>query len=157
MNHNLIYDLMEAIVRHDTEEVRRLLRQAERQHIQLSADLNLELPEIIRALYRHFPLPGKAPFAERYWQVLPDAAYEILEQLRPFYDFGEQVELWQEHFLGSSTVCDGNEQKNGKKSKTGLKKTGIAPIVYRPRKTIGGRNAGQSLLYTAGTRISTGE
>ena len=33
-------------------------------------------------------------------------------------------------FFGSSTVCDGNEQKNGKKPKTGLKKTGIAPIVY---------------------------
>ena len=32
--------------------------------------------------------------------------------------------------IGSSTVCDGNEQKNRKKSKTGLKKTGIAPIVY---------------------------
>jgi len=32
--------------------------------------------------------------------------------------------------IGSSTVCDGNGQKNGKKSKTGLKKTGIAPIVY---------------------------
>ena len=58
---------------------------------------------------------------------------------------------------GSSTVCAVNEPEIRKTSATRLKKTDIAPIVYRPRKTIGGRNAGQSLLYTAGARISTGE
>lgn len=35
---------------------------------------------------------------------------------------------------------------NRRKPATKSKKTGIAPIVYRPRKTTGGSNAGQSLL-----------
>ena len=53
---------------------------------------------------------------------------------------------------GSSTVCDGNEQKNGKKPKTGLKKTDIAPIVYRPRKTIGGKQCRS--IYTIHRRYA---
>jgi len=93
------YDLLHAVADHDTGEVRSLLRQAERQHLSLPADFYPELPEIIRWLYHYFPRPGKPPFAERYWQVLPDAAYEILELLRPFYDFGERVKLWHNHFL----------------------------------------------------------
>ena len=92
-------DLLHAVADHDIEEVRSLLRQAGSQHLSLPADFYPELPEIIRWLYLYFSRPGKAPFAERYWQVLPDAAYEILELLRPFYDFGERVKLWHNHFL----------------------------------------------------------
>ena len=93
------YDLLKAVSRHDAEELRGLLRKAKRQHIPLSERIYPTLPEIIRSLYSHFPQPGKAPFAERYWQVLPDAAYDILEELRPFYDFGEYEKLYQNHFL----------------------------------------------------------
>jgi len=93
------YDLLQAVSWHDAEEVRSLLRKAKRQHIPLSDRIYPTLPEVIRSLYNHYPQPGKEPFAERYWKVLPDAAYEILEVLRPFYDFGEYVKLCQNHFL----------------------------------------------------------
>ena len=71
-------DLLHAVADHDIEEVRSLLRQAESQHLSLPAEFYPELPEIIRWLYLYFSRPGKAPFAERYWQVLPDAEYWIL-------------------------------------------------------------------------------
>ena len=93
------YDLLQAVSWHDAEEVRSLLRKAKRQHIPLSDRIYPTLPEVIRSLYNHYPQPGKEPFAERYWQTLPDVAYEILELLRPFYDFDEYVKLYQNHFL----------------------------------------------------------
>ena len=65
MNYNFFCNLMQAVVCHDTEEVRSLLCQAERQHIPLSSGIYPELPEIIRTHYNHFPQPVKAPFAER--------------------------------------------------------------------------------------------
>ena len=47
--------------------------------------------------------------------------------------------------FGSSTVCDRTPQKKPKNRKTELKKTGIAPIVKCPTKTVGGipRGRGQ--------------
>lgn len=87
------YDLLQAVVRHDTDEVRSLLRTAKRQHIPLSDHIYPNLPQIVHALYK------AAPMADRQWNVLPDAAYEILDLLRPFYDFDEYEKLPQNHFL----------------------------------------------------------
>lgn len=93
------YDLLQAVLYHDADELRSLLRKAKLQHIPLSDCIYPTLSEIIRCLYRHYPQPGKEPYAERCWQVLPDVACEILELLRPFYDFDEDEKLYQNHFL----------------------------------------------------------
>ena len=45
----------------------------------------------------------------------------------------------QENKKGSSTVCDRNTQKKTENRNTELKKTGIAPIVKCPTKTVGGK------------------
>ena len=90
------YELLHAVFHHDADDVRSLLQEAKRQDIPLSARIYPNLPQILHALYKHI---GAAPMADRQWNILPDTAYEILELLRPFYDFGEHEKLYQNHFL----------------------------------------------------------
>ena len=92
------YDFLHAIRCRDVAAVKKLIRQAKRQHIPFSEHIYPELGLILKALYD--PCRDEnVPFKQHYWQIIPDSGYEILELLRPYYDFGEQEKIYHNHFL----------------------------------------------------------
>ena len=98
MNSLSVYDFLHEIRHRDVDAVKKLLRQAKRQHIPLSEHIYPELGLILNALYD--PCRDEnIPFEQSYWQIIPDSGYEILELLRPYYDFGEQEKIYHNHFL----------------------------------------------------------
>ncbi|MBR4489635.1 hypothetical protein IKP13_03280 [bacterium] len=99
------FDLLSAIGEWNPDRLKTELRRVKRQHIPPSDGIYPSLAGTIRSLYRHFSRQCKNDpklqknFTDHNWQVLPDAAYEILEILRPFYSFGEGKKGYADHFL----------------------------------------------------------
>lgn len=93
-----VYDFLNSIRQRDAEAIKKLLRKAKRQHIPLSDHIYPKLGSILAALYDPYK-DENVPFEQGYWQIIPDVGYEILDVLRPYYDFGEDEKLDQKHFL----------------------------------------------------------
>ena len=93
-----VYDFLSSIGQYNVEAIKKLLRKVKRQHIPLSDRIYPKLGSILNALYDH-GRNENVPFEQGYWQIVPDCGYEILELLRPYYDFGEDEKLVQKHFL----------------------------------------------------------
>ena len=94
------FDFFEGIFAWDVEKVKNLIAESQREQTDSHKQDYPSLNSIMKNLYNHISVfGGSDDVAEKYWQVLPDEAYEILELLRPFYHISDCKSVAHKHFL----------------------------------------------------------
>ena len=92
-NHHSWWEIRDDLLNCDAESVdniKNYLRRVRRAHTPLSDEPYPTLSTILGCLYqRHHTMADMLPFEKRYYQQLPDEAYEILALLEPYYTYND--------------------------------------------------------------------